>query len=278
MELTVAQIKGRIKSVAKKTNSDARPLLRLYMMDRFLDRLACSNYKDNFILKGGVLVTSMVGVAMRSTMDIDTSIKNLNLTSEDALKVIKEIIGIDLNDGITFVAKKAERIMDSFEYPGIRIEVDAIIGDMTTPIKIDISTGDVITPKEIRYEYTLLLENRKITLWAYNLETVLAEKLQTILERDVLNTRMRDFYDIHALMNLYGDRIDQDVFLGAFNATTEKRNSKFSNVEKQIQVIGSNETILKLWENYQKKYSYASDISFVDVVESIRVLAQKTCL
>ena len=170
MTLTPAQLKGKIKSIAAKNNADARSPMRIYMMDRFLERLALSPYRDNFIIKGGILVASMVGVAMRSTMDIDASIKNLNLSAEDARKTVAEIAAIPLDDGVNFEIKRVSDIMDNFEYPGIRLELDALMGGMVTPIKIDISTGDVITPREIEYSYCLMIENRKINLWAYNLE------------------------------------------------------------------------------------------------------------
>lgn len=275
MSLSVAQIKERIKNIANKTGSDARFLMRIYMMERFIDRLSCSEYKDNFIFKGGILVTSMVGIAMRSTMDIDTSIKNINLSIEDVMRIAKEISKIDLGDGIIFDVKKAEEIMDNFEYPGIRIEIDAVIGEMITPFKIDISTGDVITPREINYEYKLLIEDRTINIWAYNLETVLAEKLQTILARNVLNTRMRDFYDVYALLEIYGEKIDYNIFRNAFEFTSKKRNSEFKNIEEQIQMIASSSTILNLWEQYQKKYSYASAINFESVIKTIEFIINK---
>lgn len=196
MGFTPEQIKGRIKSVAKQNNADARTLMRIYMMERFLERLAQSEYRDNFIIKGGILVTAMIGVAHRSTMDIDTSMKNLNLSAEDALRVVNQVKDIDLDDGVSFEVKDVSNIMDEMEYPGIRVTMNANVGRLITPLKIDISTGDVITPRAIEFNYDLLLEDRSISLWSYNLETILAEKLQTVLARGILNTRMRDFYDI----------------------------------------------------------------------------------
>ena len=186
------------------------------MMERFLERVASSQYKDNFIIKGGMLVTAMVGVALRSTMDIDTSIKNQNLSAEDARRIVDEIKDIDLGDGVTFEVKEVSNIMDEMEYPGIRFTMNAVMGKLVTPMKIDISTGDVITPRAIEYKYKLLLDNRSINLWSYNLETILAEKLQTVLARGLLNTRMRDFYDIKTLLSIYEQDIDADVLKKAF--------------------------------------------------------------
>lgn len=193
--VTPEQVKGRIKNVAKQNHADARTLMRIYMMERFLERVASSPYKDNFIIKGGMLVTSMVGVALRSTMDIDTSIKNQNLSVEETGRIVNEIKDIDLGDGVIFQVKEVSNIMDEMEYPGIRFSMNAIMGKLVTPMKIDISTGDVITPCAVEYQYKLLLDERSIGLWSYNLETILAEKLQTVLARGILNTRMRDFYD-----------------------------------------------------------------------------------
>ena len=159
MGFTPEQIKGRIKSVAKQNNADARTLMRIYMMERFLERLAQSEYRDNFIIKGGILVTAMIGVAHRSTMDIDTSMKNLNLSAEDALRVVNQVKDIDLDDGVSFDVKDVSNIMDEMEYPGIRVTMNANVGRLITPLKIDISTGDVITPRAIEFNYDLLLED-----------------------------------------------------------------------------------------------------------------------
>lgn len=226
MQLTPDQVKGRIKSVAQKNKADARTLMRIYMMERFLERVAVSPYKDNFIIKGGMLVTAMVGVALRSTMDIDTSLKNQNLSAEDALRIVSEIKDIDLGDGVAFEIKEVSNIMDEMEYPGIRFTMNAIMGKLITPMKIDISTGDVITPRAVEYQYKLLLDDRSISLWSYNLETILAEKLQTVLARGLLNTRMRDFYDIRTLLAIYEQEIDAEVLGRAFDATCKKRSTE----------------------------------------------------
>lgn len=212
MPLSQAQIKGRIKNLAKTNKADARILMRIYMMERFWERLAKSAYAENFIIKGGILITSLVGVSMRSTMDIDTSISGFTLSQEEALRIVTEISEIDLEDGVTFSIKSVSGIMDEMDYPGIRLALDACMGAMITPIKIDISTGDVITPEAVKYDYKLMLEERSILIWSYNLETILAEKLQTVMSRGVLNTRMRDYYDIYTLMLRYEMVIGQTLF------------------------------------------------------------------
>lgn len=274
MGFTPEQIKGRIKSVAKQNNADARTLMRIYMMERFLERLAQSEYRDNFIIKGGILVTAMIGVAHRSTMDIDTSMKNLNLSAEDALRVVNQVKNIDLDDGVSFEVKDVSNIMDEMEYPGIRVTMNANVGRLITPLKIDISTGDVITPRAIEFNYDLLLEDRSISLWSYNLETILAEKLQTVLARGILNTRMRDFYDIRMLLDTYEDKVNKAVLKDAFAATCKKRGTDHlqEQAEEIIKIIEANEQLQVLWRAYQKKYSYAADIDYASVISGVRKL------
>lgn len=277
MKLTTEQIKGRIKTIAESNGADARTLMRLYMMERFLERISNSKYKENFIVKGGILVTAMVGVSLRSTMDIDTSLKNQNLSINDTWHILEEIINIDLNDGVTFRIKDVFNIMDEMEYPGIRFTLEAIMGKLVTPMKIDISTGDIITPSAIEYQYKLLLENRTITLWAYNLETILSEKLQTILSRGILNTRMRDFYDIRILLSVYDKFIDVDMLKKAFEVTCKKRDTEILQIDgsKIIKNISGDAQLQILWKSYQSKYSYASNIKYEEVIESLKKLWSK---
>ena len=274
MGFTPEQIKGRIKSVAKQNNADARTLMRIYMMERFLERLAQSEYRDNFIIKGGILVTAMIGVVHRSTMDIDTSMKNLNLSAEDALRVVNQVKDIDLDDGVSFEVKDVSNIMDEMEYPGIRVTMNANVGRLITPLKIDISTGDVITPRAIEFNYDLLLEDRSISLWSYNLETILAEKLQTVLARGILNTRMRDFYDIRMLLDTYEDKVNKVVLKDAFAATCNKRGTDHlqEQAEEIIKIIEADEQLQVLWRAYQKKYSYAAEIDYASVINGVRKL------
>lgn len=280
MPLTPEQIKGRIKNIAKDNNADARILLRIHMMERLLERISVSNYRNNFLIKGGLLVTALVGVSLRSTMDIDTSLKNFNLSEDDAKRIITEIKDIDIGDGVTFEIKDSLSIMDEMEYPGIRITMNAIMGKLVTPIKIDISTGDIVTPNPIEYRYKLLLEDRYINLQSYNLETVLAEKIQTVLARGVLNTRMRDFYDIRTLFLMYGDQIDTDTLKSAFNATCTNRGTHnlVQNAPEIISNIESDEHLRSLWVSYQRKFPYASDMSYGSVIYSLKGLREKMIL
>ena len=274
MYLTPAQIKGRIKNVAKQNGSDPITLLRIYMMERFLERITYSKYKDDFIVKGGILVTSMIGISMRSTMDIDTTIRNFDLTKEETTRIVNEIKDISLDDHIEFILNDVSDIMDNMEYPGIRIHMDAKLENLIVPIKIDISTGDVITPREIRYEYPLLLEDKSIQLWSYNLETILAEKIQTILSRGLLNTRMRDFYDVTTLFDRYNDSINYNDLSLAFDKTCRKREtfSLLEHYEEILCLISEDSTLQNLWKNYCRKYKYASHIEFSTNLEIIKQL------
>lgn len=274
MYLTPAQIKGRIKNIAKQNGSDPITLLRIYMMERFLERVTHSKYKNDFIVKGGILVTSMIGISMRSTMDIDTTIRNFDLTKEETTRIINEIKDIPLDDHIEFILNDVSDIMDNMEYPGIRIHMEAKLENLIVPIKIDISTGDVITPGEIKYEYALLLEDRTIQLWSYNLETILAEKMQTILARGVLNTRMRDFYDVTTLLSRYKDSINYNDLSLAFDKTCSKREtlSLLKDSKGILTSIKEDKTLQNLWKNYCRKYKYASHIDFSTNLESLDYL------
>lgn len=194
---TSRQIKDLIKNKANGNSAKAQIMIRNYMMERFMERLSLSEYKNNFILKGGMLVSSMVGIDIRSTMDIDTTLKNLPLSVDSAESIIKRIISVRLEDGVTFRIKGITEIMDEAEYGVIRVSLEAMLDMMRIPLKIDISTGDIVTPKEIEYEMKLMFEDRKIEILAYNIETLLAEKLETVVTRGIANTRLRDFYDIY---------------------------------------------------------------------------------
>lgn len=277
---TSRQLKDLIRNMAKEHAADAQVLLRNYMMERFLERISISEYRDNFILKGGMLVAAMVGIDARSTMDMDATVKGTAVNVEDVENIITGIIRIPINDGVDFRVKSISEIMDEADYPGVRANLDCYFDGTRTPLKIDISTGDVITPKEVRYSFKLMFEERTIDVWAYNLETVVAEKLETILARTTANTRMRDFYDLHMLYQLYGNTLNKEVLTQAFAATAEKRGSAFliPKAEEVLCVVYNSVEMQKLWENYRKKFSYASDISWHSIMCSIRQIAAETGL
>ena len=222
---TSRQLKDKVRNMARGDSAKAQLLIRNYGMERFLERVSLSEHRDNFILKGGMLVSAMVGLENRATMDIDTSIRNMPLDTIAAKAMVEEIIAVPVDDNIRFEINDFGTIMDDAEYSGVRISLNAFLDATRIPLKIDISTGDAITPAAVNYQYKLMFEERYIILWAYNLETVLAEKIETVLSRSVLNTRLRDFYDLYVLQDT-GLEIDKATLAAALTATARKRGSE----------------------------------------------------
>ena len=276
MITTARQLKDLIRNLSKKKSADAQILMRNYMMERFLERISLSEYKNQFILKGGMLVAAMVGLDARATMDLDATIKGTNVSVEDVEMIISQIISIPLDDGVSFRVKRISEIMEEADYPGVRVSMETKFDGVITPLKIDISTGDIITPREIKYNFNLMLENRTIEVWAYNLETVLAEKLETVISRNVTNTRMRDFYDIYILQKLYGEQLSKDVLRDALVATAKKRETleqiETEDIDEVFDEIQSSSVMENLWKAYQRNYSYSADIPWHTIMKSIRTL------
>ena len=276
MITTARQLKDLVRNLSKKKSADAQILMRNYMMERFLERISLSEYKNQFILKGGMLVAAMVGLDARATMDLDATIKGTNVSVEDVEMIISKIISIPLNDGVLFRIKRISEIMEEADYPGVRVSMETKFDGVITPLKIDISTGDIITPREIKYKFNLMLEDRTIEVWAYNLETVLAEKLETVISRNVTNTRMRDFYDIYILQKLYGEQLSKDVLRDALVATAKKRETleqiETEDIDEVFDEIQSSSVMENLWKVYQRNYSYSADIPWHTIMKSIRTL------
>ena len=271
---TSNQLKVLVRNMSKGNSMQAQIIIRNYMMERFLERLSLSRYQNNFILKGGTLVSAMVGLDTRSTLDIDTTMRGLPLTVDDVTGIVSEIISIHLEDGVTFQITRTSEIMDEAEYPGIRVMLEATLESMNTPLKLDISTGDVITPREVSYQFKLMFEDRTIQVLAYNLETVLAEKLETVLSRGCANTRMRDFYDLHILQRDVPTSFEPASLQAAFAATCAKRGTIFSYEEGTLilQETRQSGDMQKLWRNYQKKYPYAASIGWDIAMDSVIAL------
>lgn len=268
---TARQLKDLIRNLSREKSADAQLLMRNYMMERFLERISLSEYRDKFILKGGMLVAAMVGLDARSTMDLDATVKGANVNVEDIENLISAIVSVPIDDGVKFQLKSISEIMDEAEYPGIRVSMTTTFDGVVTPLKIDISTGDAITPREVRYSFKLMLEDRSIDILAYNLETVLAEKLETIITRTTTNTRMRDFYDLHILSQLHGQSIVPADLRAALIATARKRGTEkyLANAPAAFDEVEADPNMEKLWRAYQKKFSYAADLSWHTVMESI---------
>lgn len=271
---TARQLKDLIRNLSRKKSAVAQLLMRNYMMERFLDRISLSEYRDKFILKGGMLVAAMVGLDARSTMDLDATVKGTNVNVEDIENLISAIVSVPIGDGVKFQLKSISEIMDEAEYPGIRVNMTATFDGVVTPLKIDISTGDVITPGEVRYSFKLMLEERSIDIWAYNLETVLAEKLETIITRTTTNTRMRDFYDIYILEQLHGNTLNQQTLHDALLATAHKRGTerRLTDAKDVLDEVESSPVMQKLWESYRRKFSYAAELEWNIIMEAIRSL------
>ena len=267
------QLKDLIRNLSKEVGIEAHVLIRKYMMERFLERVSSSKYNGSFILKGGMLVAAFVGVEARATMDIDTTIKGIPVTMVDMERTITEISNIDLDDNVKFRIKKVSEIMDEAEYSGIRFSMDAVLDGAVIPLKIDISTGDVITPREIAYSYKLMFEDRTIPIMTYPIETVLAEKLETVISRSITNTRMRDFYDIHILLK--SQNINADILALALERTAKKRGnfSLLENAESVLKIVKSDEDMKRLWDIYQKKFKYAGEYTWDEVIHSVRELS-----
>ena len=271
---TAKQLKDLIRNLSKKKSADAQILMRNYMMERFLERISLSKYRDRFILKGGMLVAAMVGLDARSTMDLDATVKGINVNVNDVADLIAGIVSVPIDDGVTFRVNKVSEIMDEAEYPGIRVSMTTVFDGVVTPLKIDISTGDAITPREVRYSFKLMLEDRSIDIWAYNLETVLAEKLETIITRATTNTRMRDFYDIYILEQLHGNTLNAQILHDALLATARKRETEghLAEAKEVFAEVEGSPVMQQLWTAYRKKFSYAADLEWNIVMKAVRIL------
>ena len=267
---TAIQLKAKIRNVSKGNDRIAKSYIRIYFMERFMERVSLSKYRDNFILKGGMLVSSLLGIDLRSTMDIDTTVESLPLTKEYMLEVLDEICNIELEDNIVFKVVKIENIMDDFEYPGLRINMEATLEKLRQPVKIDISTNDKITPSAIEYEYKLMFEDRSILLNTYNIETTLAEKTQTIISRGTANTRMRDFYDIYKLEKEVSFSVD--VLKEAFKETCVRRGTEFTDkkILEELKNISDSSILEELWNNYTSKNYYVGKVQYKEVVEAVQ--------
>ena len=267
-------VKAKIKNKAGGDSDKSQIILRIYLMERLLERVSLSQYRDNFVLKGGLLVSSLVGVDMRSTMDVDTTVKSLPLNKRSAQKILEEIIAVKLEDGVAFRITKVQDIMEGHEYEGIRFMIECTMDKLKQTIKVDISTGDEITPRAVAYKLPLIIEDRSINLWAYNLETLLAEKLETIMVRAEANTRMRDFYDIHVLLEQDVVTIDRDTMKSAFYATCKRRESteRIVTIDDVINKIADDEVMKQQWKNYRKTNYYVGALEWYDVIGSTRTL------
>ena len=269
---TARQLKGLVRNISKGDSIKALEVMTSYAIERFLERLSLSSYRDCLILKGGTLVATLLGIENRSTKDIDVTVKNRPLTIEEIEHLVKEVISVPLDDGTEFIVIDTNVIMDELDYPGVRVLLEAQLERIRIPFKIDFSTDDVITPSEINYSMKLLFEDRQIFLLAYNVETVLAEKLETILSRGTASTRMRDYYDIYALTAIPLDTIDYEILSNAFSNTCRKRKTIVDKevVNLIVSEIAIDATVMNQWERYRRKYDYAANIDWPLIISAVR--------
>ena len=265
------QLKAIIKNLAKEKHISAQLVMQNFMLERLLERISVSKYKQNFILKGGFLIAAMVGLDTRATMDMDATIKGLPVNEQTIREMFGEICRIELDDDVSFSFRSIGEIRVGDEYMGYRVSLSANYPPMAVPLKLDITTGDRITPKEIEYRFKLLLEDRSISVLAYNLETIMAEKLETVISRGDQNTRPRDYYDIYILTKLQYSNINIERLKKALSATTEKRGSSIvvKDYRRIMNAVENSDIMQRQWNNYQKDFDYATDILFKDVCEAV---------
>lgn len=265
------QLKAIIKNEAQKKNITAQLVMQNYMLERLLERISLSKYRNNFILKGGFLISAIVGLDTRATMDLDTTIKGVSLTHDKIRGIFEEICSVKIEDDIEFEIIGIADIRETDDYPGIRVNLKANYDPISVPLTVDVTTGDIITPREIEYSFSLLFDDRKISIWAYNIETVLAEKLETVLSRGVANTRPRDYYDLYILWMLRKEECDVATLKSALMYTSEKRGSvgllkKYKTIVEQIQ---NSKQLQEFWKKYAREYDYAKGIEFQNICEVI---------
>lgn len=271
------QLKAVVKNIAKEKRISATLVLQNFMLERFLERVSVSDYKDKFIIKGGFLIASIIGLDSRATMDMDATVKRYPVSEETVRTMIEDILKIDLEDNISFAFKNIEEIREGDEYPGYRVSLTADYPPMSVPLKLDITTGDRITPHEIEYDYRLMLENRSIHVLAYNLVTILAEKLETVISRGDQNTRPRDYYDIYILTKLQAENIDFETLALALRETSTKRGSEaiIRHYREIMEVVVNSEAMNRIWSNYRKDFDYSSDIGFSETCDAVARIMDK---
>lgn len=258
------QLKAVIRNLAKEKQISPQLVLQNFMMERFLERVSISKYQSNFILKGGFLIATVVGIDSRTTMDIDASLKGLSINEKTVRDMFEHMCQVEVGDDITFTFRSIREIREGDEYTGFRIALTGNYPPMAVPLKLDITTGDTVTPKEINYSFRLLFEDRRISVLAYNMETVMAEKLETVISRGDQNTRPRDYYDIYILWKLQSANINMKILQQAVIATAQKRGTLtvMKNYKAIMQAVRKSDIMQNQWQRYQKSFEYAKSIDF----------------
>ncbi len=268
----ITDIKRLAKEIENKYNLNYYEILQRYMFERVLERISVSRYQDNFILKGGLLLSAMFGIGNRMTKDMDATITGIDVSKNKMLKVLNEILSINLKDGVKFDVVDITDIREDDEYGGNKYHIVGKLQSLKVNLEIDISTGDKVTPRELKYKYPLIFEDRTIIISSYNIETILAEKIETVLRRGVFNSRMKDFYDIYYFLTKLRKEIDINILKEAVNHTFTKRNSfeYLNDYEQIIDSIIGNERLEKLWNIYSNKYKYANGININEILNLLK--------
>ena len=269
-------LKAKVSNLSNKTNIPNKYLIQNFMFEALLKRISKSKYKDKFIIKGGLLLSSIFGVNLRSTMDLDTTIKGLLLDRETITKVINDIISIEIGDNIKLEIENIKDIREEELYSGFNINLKAEFDGLKTNLMIDITTGDVITYKEVEFKYNTLFDNEIINIMTYNYETILAEKFESIISRNIDNTRMKDYYDLYMFVNLKWNDINKDTLRKAIINTAKNRESLdyIDDSSKYIELISEDSRLKSLWNSYKSNYDYAKDIEFIDTINAIKVISE----
>ena len=265
---TSEQIKGAIRNISKKTGVNPNSLLQMCLFEGILEKLSKSKYSENFILKGGLLISSLIGVDMRSTMDMDTTLRGIPLNEESISNILNEILAIEIDADIEYKLIKLSPIRQEDVYEDFCASISCIFGKINATLNIDITTGDVITPREMNYSYSKILEEGTIPIMTYTIETILAEKFETISSRNITTTRARDFYDLYMIYSIYKDKIDKDILRKAIERTSKYRGS-FEIVlqhKEIVELFRESETPKELWKKYIQNNPYAKDIDFLDTI------------
>ena len=268
MSNSIQAVKDKLRNISREKNIDFNSVMRFYMYDRFVERLSKSKYKDNFILKGGFYLSKLFGLDNRSTMDIDTAIRKTNLSLENVIKMITEIINIDVDDNVKFEIEKTESIRDEDEYGGLRITIKFTLENMKDSFHIDIATGDPIHPGLDDYKYESLIGNEIYKVWSYNLETILAEKIETILSKLEASSRMKDYYDIYLIHRFKFNKINKTKFRGAVEKTFEKREFN-ADLIVSLNVVKDSKILRDKWVSYSRKNSYARNLEFDETIKCL---------
>lgn len=271
------QLKSFIKNKANEYNISPQLCMQNYMLERLLERVSLSSYKNNFIIKGGFLISAIVGLDTRTTMDLDTTIKGLTLNHDSIRTIFEEVCSINVEDNILFEIYNISDIRETDDYPGIRVSLKANYNPISVPLTVDVTTGDIITPREIEFSFPTLFDEGSINVLAYSIETILAEKLETVLSRNIASTRPRDYYDIYTIYALYKEKIDVVVLFDALNKTIQKRGTNFvlTNYNSIMDSIRNNNDLLERWNKYAKIYAYANNLSFKDVCNSVQEIMNR---